>query len=78
MIGWGIISSRSLVYVPLTGISVGASTAAEPQQADFTFQVTDLDSDLLRVTRFDGSEGLSQLFEFHVELSSSDSSLTPV
>lgn len=46
-----------------------ARTASE---ADFTFQVGDLTTQDLLVTAFRGEEGLSELFSFHIELSSDD------
>lgn len=42
--------------------------------AQFTFAVAGLDQDL-RVVRFEGSEGLSQLFRFHLELAVDDGEL---
>lgn len=45
--------------------------------ADFVFKVGDLEPDVLRVTDFEGSEGISGLFRFHVRVCSSQSDLDP-
>ncbi len=50
-------------------------TATAPRaahQADFSFQISDFAAEDLAVTRFDGNEGISQLFEFQVEMASQD------
>lgn len=41
-------------------------------RADFTFEAGDLDAEVLRVSRFHGTEGLSQLSRFEIELTSTD------
>lgn len=42
------------------------------ERADFTFEAGDLDTEVLRVVRFRGVEGVSQLSRFDVELVSTD------
>jgi type VI secretion system secreted protein VgrG len=42
------------------------------ERADFTFQAADLDTEVLRVVRFRGHEGVSQLGRFEIELTSKD------
>ncbi|TWT43685.1 Phage-related baseplate assembly protein [Phycisphaerae bacterium RAS1] len=42
------------------------------QTADFTFKVAELTTEVLRVTAFSGTEGVSELFRFEVELCSDD------
>jgi type VI secretion system secreted protein VgrG len=54
-------------------MTVDAAVAANT--ADFTFQVGDLGSDDLRVTGFDGSEGISELFDFRVRLCSKNANI---
>ena len=43
--------------------------------ADFTFRVGDLATDVLKVTAFEGTEGISELFHFHVDLCSDESTV---
>lgn len=45
------------------------------QTADFTFKVGDLTTEVLKVTAFSGTEGISELFRFEVELCSDDPNL---
>jgi len=51
-----------------------ARTAAE---ADFIFRIGEGDSEQLRVTGFSGTEGMGQLYEFQVDLTSDDANLDP-
>lgn len=44
-------------------------------EADFTFKVGDFDTDVLKVTAFSGSEGISELFHFRVDLCSDDANI---
>ena len=53
------------------------STARRADTADFLFTVADLDADELKVSRFSGRECMSRLFEFDVDLCSSNSDLAP-
>jgi type VI secretion system secreted protein VgrG len=46
------------------------SPSRSARTADFTFRAGEFTQDELRVTRFDGREGISTLFEFRVELCS--------
>ena len=43
--------------------------------ADFTLKVGELDTEVLKVTRFEGTEGISELFSFHLELCSDNSDI---
>ncbi len=43
--------------------------------ADFTFMVADLDPHVLKVLGFEGTEGISELYRFKVELCSDDANL---
>ncbi|MBU0638224.1 MAG: type VI secretion system tip protein VgrG [Planctomycetes bacterium] len=45
-------------------------------EADFTFQVSGLSVDLLKVTGFTGTEGISELFHFRVELCSDEADVS--
>src|SRR6185436_9573363 len=42
---------------------------------DFSFQVEGLEDDTLRVLKFEGREGISQTFEYDLELASPDGDL---
>ncbi len=48
-----------------------------PMATDFTFSAGKLDADDLRVLRFSGSEGLSQYFDFELELGSFETDVDP-
>ncbi len=45
------------------------------QEADFTFTVGDLPNDVLKVTRFEGTEGISELYQFRIDFCSDDAEL---
>ncbi|MFQ5472955.1 MAG: type VI secretion system Vgr family protein, partial [Dehalococcoidia bacterium] len=45
--------------------------------SDFNFRVDDLDTDTLKVLGFEGTEGISELFHFRVELCSDDAEIEP-
>ncbi len=63
-------TSRTAAATVAHAAPASVSGTARASQADFTFSIGDLDASILRVTSFDGTEGLSELFEFSVELSS--------
>jgi type VI secretion system secreted protein VgrG len=45
------------------------------EKADFTFEVGGIDADVLRVLRFHGSEGMSELFEYEIEMVSKEATV---
>ena len=46
-------------------------------EADFLYRVGDLTADVLKVTGFTGTEGLSELFQFHIDLCSDEADIVP-
>jgi type VI secretion system secreted protein VgrG len=53
----------------------GEEQARPADTADFTFKAGSLDADELRVTGFSGTEALSELFHFHVDLCSDEAEI---
>ena len=54
---------------------MGEAPASYADTADFTFKIDDLDVDVLKVLAFEGTEGISELFRFRVELCSDDANI---
>ncbi|MFH1747780.1 MAG: type VI secretion system tip protein TssI/VgrG [Planctomycetota bacterium] len=53
------------------------TSARSASEADFTFRLPDLTTEGLKVTGFSGSEGISELYEFHIDFCSDVDSIDP-
>jgi type VI secretion system secreted protein VgrG len=65
-------SGKGVSGAKLSDCQVPVGTVRQAREADFAFTLGELDASSLKVIAFSGSEGLSELFQFHIELRTDD------